>query len=115
MGWRETNTLTTVQKDNVVVFRPCERIKEGNEGHIATATDIKGMDCIKRVYGTDGKAPTLTTMGGGHREPKIICRATVQKNAEHTNGDKSPTLTAAMGVGGGNVPLITDERNRFKV
>ena len=68
----KTNALTTVQKDNVVVFRPCDRIKEGNEGHIATATDIKGMDCIKRVYGVDGKAPTLTTMGGGHREPKVM-------------------------------------------
>ena len=67
----KTNSLTTVQKDNVVIYRPCERIKDGNQGHIATATDIKGMDCIKRVYGQDGKAPTLTTMGGGHREPKV--------------------------------------------
>lgn len=53
--------------------RPCDRIKDGNCGHIATATDINGMDCIKRIYGTDGKAPTLTTMGGGHREPKLYC------------------------------------------
>lgn len=52
--------------------RPCERIKEGDSGHVATTTDIKGMDCIKRVYGQDGKAPTLTTMGGGHREPKVL-------------------------------------------
>jgi DNA (cytosine-5)-methyltransferase 1 len=36
-------------------------------GHI----DIKGHDAIKRVYGVDGVSPTLTTMGGGHREPKI--------------------------------------------
>ena len=67
----KTNSLTTVQKDNVVIYRPCERINEKTEGHVATATDIKGMDCIKRVYGQDGKAPTLTTMGGGHREPKV--------------------------------------------
>lgn len=71
-GKEKTNSLTTVQKDNVVVYRPCERIKDGNEGHIANATDIKGMDCIKRVYGQDGKSPTLTTMGGGHREPKVL-------------------------------------------
>ena len=32
---------------------------------------IKGHDCIKRVYGIDGCAPTLSTMGGGNREPKI--------------------------------------------
>lgn len=36
-------------------------------GHV----DIKGNDSIKRVYSPDGINPTLTTMGGGHREPKI--------------------------------------------
>ena len=34
--------------------------------------DLKGMDCIKRVYAPEGKSPCLTTMGGGHREPKVI-------------------------------------------
>ena len=34
--------------------------------------DIKGMDCIKRVYGTDGISPALTTMQGGNRQPKIL-------------------------------------------
>lgn len=33
--------------------------------------DLKGHDAIKRVYSEEGQAPTLTTMGGGHREPKI--------------------------------------------
>lgn len=36
-------------------------------GHI----DLKGHDAIKRVYASEGIAPTLTTMGGGHRQPKI--------------------------------------------
>lgn len=53
-------------------LRPCERIKDGNEGHIANATDFKAMESTKRIYGADGKAPTLTTMGGGHREPKVL-------------------------------------------
>src|SRR5690625_1519901 len=35
-------------------------------GHV----DIKGHDAIKRVYSADYVGPTLTTMGGGHREPK---------------------------------------------
>ena len=34
--------------------------------------DIKGMDCIKRVYGTDEISPALTTMQGGNRQPKIL-------------------------------------------
>src|SRR5690625_469947 len=35
------------------------------------AREINGFDIIKRVYSVKGKAPTLTTMQGGHREPKI--------------------------------------------
>jgi len=58
----KTNTLTTVQKDNVVVSG-CIQVGEA---------DLKGFDIIKRVYSPEGKAPTLTTMGGGHREPKVI-------------------------------------------
>jgi predicted phage terminase large subunit-like protein len=42
--------------------------------HVGDA-DLKGNDSIKRVYHPDGKSPTLTTMGGGHREPKILCGA----------------------------------------
>lgn len=33
--------------------------------------DIKGMDCIKRIYSIEGKCPTLSTMQGGNRQPKI--------------------------------------------
>lgn len=34
--------------------------------------DMKANDATKRVYSKDGMCPTLTTMGGGHREPKIL-------------------------------------------
>lgn len=34
--------------------------------------DIKGQDQIKRVYDSDGLSPTLSTMQGGNRQPKII-------------------------------------------
>jgi len=33
--------------------------------------DMKGNDCIKRVYNPNGICPTLDTMGGGNRQPKI--------------------------------------------
>ena len=33
--------------------------------------DIKGNDSIKRVYSPEGISPTLTTMVGGNRQPKI--------------------------------------------
>lgn len=35
---------------------------------------IKGMDIIKRIYSGGGYAPTLSTMQGGLREPKICIR-----------------------------------------
>ena len=35
--------------------------------------DLKGYDIIKRVYSRWGKSPTLTTMQGGWRMPKVEC------------------------------------------
>jgi len=66
-----SNTSSKVK----VAFRPCEprEIKKDSLcHHVADATDIKGNQAIKRVYGGEGKSPTLTTMGGGHREPKVL-------------------------------------------
>ena len=34
--------------------------------------DIKGNEQIRRVYGDNGVSPTLNTMQGGNRQPKII-------------------------------------------
>ena len=45
-----------------LVFNRCIQVGEA---------DIKGRDILKRVYSPEGKAPTLTTCGGGHREPKV--------------------------------------------
>lgn len=37
-------------------------------GHI----ELNAHRVCKEVYGSDGVSPALTTMGGGHREPKIV-------------------------------------------
>ena len=59
----------------LVFDRPCE-LRDFNPDsmlhHAANATDIKGNESIKRVYADTGKGPTLTTMQGGHREPKVL-------------------------------------------
>ena len=34
--------------------------------------DVNGHDILKRVYHPEGKAPTLNTMNGGNREPKVL-------------------------------------------
>ena len=64
------------------------------KAHSLTACAYKGM-------GTNGMTNVLIN-------DNVVVRATVQANAEHTYNGKVPTLTAAMGVGGGNVPLLTD-------
>lgn len=56
-------TLTTNKGEGVKVLEDSPILL----GHI----DLKGHDAIKRVYSRKGQGPTLTTMGGGHREPKI--------------------------------------------
>lgn len=33
--------------------------------------DIKGNECIRRVYNDEGISPTLSTMQGGNRQPKV--------------------------------------------
>lgn len=50
------------------------------------------------------KSNCLTTV----QKDNVVVRATVQANAEHTYNQKSPTLTSAMGMGGGNVPMCSD-------
>ena len=45
-----------------------------NELNMVGKVNIKGNDSIKRVYHSKGLCPTLTTMGGGHREPKIFLK-----------------------------------------
>ncbi len=61
----KTNCLSAVQKDNIIIERlsKCEQI---------ATLDMKGNDCIRRVYNEEGKSPCLTTSVGGHRQPKIF-------------------------------------------
>ena len=56
-----SNALTTVQKDNVVVF-----------GNLKGGKWDKTHEQSGRVYDTNGIGATIHTMGGGNQEPKII-------------------------------------------
>ncbi len=40
---------------------------------------IKGNDQINRIYSVDGISPTITTMGGGNTEPKILYNHRIRK------------------------------------
>lgn len=57
--------------------------------------DIKGQDCIKRVYSDNGLSPTLTDMQGGNRQPKILIKNNTKKGyLEATDGDGVYTNTS---------------------
>ena len=53
-----------------LLTRDCKQPKQIIE--VVGNLDIKGMDCIKRVYSSEGLSPTLTTMEGGNRQPKVL-------------------------------------------
>lgn len=56
--------------------RPCST----NYIKVIGKLDIKGQDQIKRVYDTSGVSPTLSTMQGGNRQPKIAeCPTPLQR------------------------------------
>ena len=91
-----------------IALRPCEPREYKKYSichHTADAIDIKGNECIKRVYADSGKAPTLTTMTGGHREPKVLIADIVinqGKEVAKRNIDKSHCLMARDYKGFGN-------------
>lgn len=66
---------------------------------------IKGQDQIRRVYDSDGISPTLSTMQGGNRQPKII-DPQGRKNKVCVPRDFAPTLRAQTH---GNVPVVIDD------
>lgn len=70
------------------INKPFHLVTKGHQAEL----DIKGMDCIKRVYGTDKVAPALTTMQGGLREPKIICEQRCDEGLRFFKGNVCGTI-----------------------
>jgi DNA (cytosine-5)-methyltransferase 1/DNA (cytosine-5)-methyltransferase 3A len=119
---RQGDYLQCDNDGNQTVFRPCElrdttplfedwfkatkdyggSLEEYNRlykkplcHHVATATDIKSNEANKRVYADTGKSPTVTTMGGGHREPKVLMKSLGRgfNKGFEKEVDKTGTLT----------------------
>jgi DNA (cytosine-5)-methyltransferase 1 len=71
----------------------------------------KMHDISKRVYEPDGIAPTVHCQQGGNTELKIVedfVLGGLQKHQTPRTDGISPTLTEAMGKGGGQTPIIID-------
>lgn len=88
--WTNIPITTTIEDKNILLkdileddgdfkYGECE-LKEFNENsichHIGNALDINGNDSIKRIYASSGKSPTLDTMQGGNRHPKVLINGT---------------------------------------
>jgi|TARA_R110002020_G_scaffold22837_3_gene76684 DNA-cytosine methyltransferase len=70
--------------------------------HVGDA-DIKANSSTKRVYHPAGKSPTLTTMGGGHREPKVLVESMAWRKLTVTECERLQTVPegyTAMGSDG---------------
>jgi len=71
--------------------RTCE-LREYDESeechHVGTALDINGHDILKRVYSDTGKSPTLNSMGGGNREPKVLVARMVGRRINPETGKR---------------------------
>ena len=80
----KANCLTaSMYKGQIPTFvkKPNPTVSKEGLIHVGTA-NLKGHDSIKRVYSDEGKSPTLTTMGGGHREPKISMGRVVNRRLD---------------------------------
>ncbi len=89
--------------------------------------DIKGLDCIKRVYSDEGLSPTLTDMQGGNRQPKVLIKNATKKGYQEAfEGDSVnlayPNSTTRRGRVGDqvaqtlqcndNMGVVTNERSK---
>ena len=70
------------------INKPFHLVDKGHQAEL----DIKGHDCIKRVYSTGKIAPTLTTMGGGNTEPKILEVGYIKKSEKGTKHQSNTVL-----------------------
>jgi DNA (cytosine-5)-methyltransferase 1 len=78
-----SNTITTVEKDNYVI----------QLGNIIDTDSFGGNPQAGRIYSTDGVSPTLNTMQGGQREPKILDDSYANRAVREYN-EFSPTIRA---------------------
>ena len=97
-----TNTLTTVQKDNYLLEAP----------KINVVGNLRGHSQMGRVFSTDGLSGCLSHADA--KEPIKILQPVVigstQQHAAVKNDGVCPCLTACMGTGGGQIPMITDDQ-----
>ena len=81
----------TARYNGAVWWNSIQR-KQRTMVQVGEADNIKGFDSIKRIYSPNGKAPTLTTMQGGHREPKVAIGRIVNRRLDENGVRKDSQL-----------------------
>jgi len=76
---------------------------------VGIATDINGHDILKRVYSQKGKSPTINSMNGGNREPKVMIDKTKpnQINPSKKASGKQPYMQDRVFAGQGKAHALT--------
>lgn len=92
---RYDNGISNFKSDGMAVVERCGTDKINMLGML----DMKGAEQVRRVYDTNGIAPTLNTMQGGNRQPKIVVNDTIIDDTQGFDGIRvydgiSPTLRA---------------------
>ena len=83
-GNKSTSLRTNSSNGNMWVNE--KAIRETTPKQVGIASDINGHDILKRVYSPDGKSPTLNTMGGGNREPKVVSGGALRARSKDKDG-----------------------------
>lgn len=103
-----TNTLTTVQKDNYILEPHIKKV--GNiDGH-ETGEVLHPDGLCKTLKATDYKNPAKIMEPA---DPLIV--GSLQKNAAVKSDGVAPCLTASMGLGGGQTPVLIPSAAPFRI
>lgn len=74
--------------------------------------DIKGNEQVRRVYGDNGISPTLNTMQGGNRQPKIICE---QRSDEGLRFFKDNICGTIRTINSGGDKRVIETDGQFRI
>lgn len=74
--------------------------------------DIKGNECIRRVYSEEGLCPSLTTMQGGNRQPKIVCEQRCDEGLRFFKNNVCGTIRT---INSGGDKRVIEVNNDFKI
>ncbi|WP_338120861.1 DNA (cytosine-5-)-methyltransferase [Brevibacillus laterosporus] len=96
-------TLTSQPVGGLGGFTSLYTVPNDSDMQMVGLLDMKGNESIRRVDSAEGISPTLTTMGGGHREPKIAVESPQQYSYEGEGVSYCLDANYAKGTSPGDV------------